>query len=514
MENNNPNNQKEQSVEKVFLQEAPFPACLISEKLFIRRANKAFLGLVGYGMEEISGEDIGFLFFKGRETDDFLTSLKTGQLTSGSVITLKNKKGRPVIIGVLAWSVSGEKSEQGGFGLIFIQPDFLESFEFEIKSKITELEKDTRNLNETRMALINILEDADEDRRKAEMERDKTLRIINNLADGLIFIEDGTTVIINPTAKNFFQTTEKEVLGKSLKDLSSHPTIRMLVEMLDIEKPPFLRKELSMGVSLKLEVSAILLGLDNKNTIIILHDITRENFIERMKTEFVSIAAHQLRTPLSAIKWILKMFLDGDMGEITETQTQFLRKTYDSNERMINLVNDLLNVTKIEEGRFLQKIQKYDMADILVEAVGTFKELAEKKGLSFSYDLPSKSLPKINVDKEKIILAIQNIIENAVFYTKFGKIKIMTDYLSPQNEFMIRVQDTGIGIPEDQKVRIFSRFFRGSTALKTETEGSGLGLFIAKNIIEAHGGKVWFDSEEGKGTTFYLTLTTVPKEKI
>lgn len=247
--------------------------------------------------------------------------------------------------------------------------------------------------------------------------------------------------------------------------------------------------------------------------------LNREKLMERMKTEFVSIAAHQLRTPLSANKWILRMFLDGDMGKFSETQSQFLKKTYDSNERMINLVNDLLNVTRIEEGRFLQKTQKVDVVELLQEAVEPFRSLAENKGLKFQLTLPDQKHPDIYVDKEKIILAIQNLLENAVHYTQEGKVAVLADYLPREKEFLIKVQDTGIGIPKDQKFRVFSRFFRSTSALKTETEGTGLGLFIAKNIIEAHGGKIWFESEERKGSAFFFTLPSANhnnknKEKI
>lgn len=506
MENSNVQNNIEEITSEKIIDALPFSICITSKVFSILLANKSFLNLVGYAIPEILGENIDFLFSDKIVFDELRMRLKSESLVNENGVLIKNKKGQFILSSIVVSPIFFKKTESDHYIFVFFRPDYFQKIQTDIQSRLQELEQNTKSLDQTRMALINILEDADEDRRKAKAERDKTLSIIANLADGLMTIESNVVTLINPVAKDFFSTTDKEVLGKSIDQLVAHPTMRFLFEVLENEKPPFLRKELSMGASLKLEVSAILFGEEKNNIVIILHDITRENFIERMKTEFVSIAAHQLRTPLSAVKWILKMFLDGDMGHITEIQTQFLQKTYDSNERMINLVNDLLNVTKIEERRFLQKIQKHYLADILLEAVGTLKELAEKKGLFFGFTLPSKKLPKINADKEKIILAIHNIIENAVFYTKFGKINILTDYLSPQNEFMVRVQDTGIGIPENQKVRIFSRFFRGSNALKTETEGTGLGLFIAKNIIEAHNGKIWFDSEEGKGTTFYFTI--------
>ncbi|MDD5433213.1 MAG: ATP-binding protein [Candidatus Pacebacteria bacterium] len=517
MENQNQEKLNKPESHKCFLGFYPIPTCRVSSAFNILEASQSFLQMAGYDITEILGENIDFLF-----TDKFAFDALSGQLKSqgeirGFNIKLKNKKGQLIIAQLLAKKIADNQKESQGQGYIFSFLDITlsQALGQSIQLKIEQLEQDTKDLKDTRMALINILEDVDDERKKAEIERDKTIAIINNFADGLMIIENDKVVLINPKAKDFFQTTDKETVGKSLKELVSHPTLRDLVDMVEQEKSAFLRKELSLGVSLMLEVSVVFINSpqEYKRKIIILHDITRENFVERMKTEFVSIAAHQLRTPLSAIKWILKMFLDGDMGELTETQAQFLEKTYESNERMINLVNDLLSVTKIEEGRFLQKMQKQDMADVILEAVSPLKETAQKKSLILNFTLPSKRLPKVLVDKEKIILAIQNIVENAIDYTKFGKINVITDYIPPQNEFMVRVQDTGIGIPENQKVRIFSKFFRGVTALKTETEGTGLGLFIAKNIIEAHSGKIWFDSEEGKGTTFYFTLPVDGKIK-
>ncbi len=378
------------------------------------------------------------------------------------------------------------------------------------ENEFEELKQRTKELEESKKALLNILEDVEEERQKTEDEKNKTEAIIKNFTDGLLLLEEDNIIIFNPKAEEIFGLKEEGIKGRSIWSLEENERVAPLLSLLKEERAKLFRKELFLEEGLVVEVSTVdvLKEGGRAGVIVILHDITREKFIERMKTEFVSIAAHQLRTPLSAVKWILKMFLDGDIGEITETQSQFLQKTYDSNERMINLVNDLLNVARIEEGRFLQKMQQYDLLDIILEVVKNSKDMAEKKGLFFKYTLPSKDLPKVNVDKEKILMAIQNIIENAIFYTKIGGINLSIEYLDQKNVFRIKIQDTGIGIPEDQKVRIFSRFFRGGTALKTETEGSGLGLFIAKNIIEAHGGKIWFDSKEDQGTSFYFTLPT------
>jgi len=226
-----------------------------------------------------------------------------------------------------------------------------------------------------------------------------------------------------------------------------------------------------------------------------------------MKTEFVSLAAHQLRTPLSAIKWALRMLLDGDLGKITDEQRDFVEKTYQSNERMIGLINDLLDVTRIEEGRYLYKPTLESIENLIQFVVNAYKEEMERKNLELDFKKPEKKLPRAVVDVEKIRLVVENLLDNAVRYTPpGGRVTISLRYVEKEKEIEFSIKDTGAGIPKDQQARVFTKFFRGVNVMRMETEGSGLGLFIAKNIIEAHGGKIWFESEEGKGTTFYFTL--------
>jgi signal transduction histidine kinase len=201
------------------------------------------------------------------------------------------------------------------------------------------------------------------------------------------------------------------------------------------------------------------------------------------------------------------MLLDKDLGEITKEQREFIEKTYKSNERMIILINDLLNVTRIEEGRFLYKPVLARIEDVVQFVVNSRKEAIKKKKIKFKLKKPKKKIPLVKIDVEKIRLAIENFLENAIRYTPAGgKVTISLNYDKKKKEAEFKIEDTGIGIPENQKERVFTKFFRAANAVRTETEGSGLGLYIAKNIIEAHGGKIWFKSKEGKGTTFFFTL--------
>ncbi|MFC1625269.1 sensor histidine kinase [Patescibacteria group bacterium] len=230
----------------------------------------------------------------------------------------------------------------------------------------------------------------------------------------------------------------------------------------------------------------------------------RELLVAKLKTEFISIAAHQLRTPLSSVKWILKMALDGDMGALSIEQSKFFKQGYTANERMIHLVNDLLDVSRMEEGRFGFEFSEADFHEFVIGIVNSFGGLATIKNIKLSYHLPNNPIILV-FDEARLGMALSNLVDNAIHYTNSNG-QISVSVVEKKNFIEVSVKDTGIGIPEKQKHRAFSKFFRADNVVKMQTEGTGLGLYLTKNIIEKHGGKIWFESEEGKGTTFYFTL--------
>ncbi|MFA5169416.1 MAG: ATP-binding protein [Candidatus Paceibacterota bacterium] len=367
-------------------------------------------------------------------------------------------------------------------------------------------------LRRVRVALLNILEDTEESRKEAVNERNKTMAIIENLTDGILLLNRNYEVeIISPPVVDFLRREKEEVIGKNAFEFFSGEDFKPFRDYLvDEEKKKIknlFRQEISIGDRLDLEVTTVFLKTEaeERGVLIIFHDVTRDKLVERMKTEFVSISAHQLRTPLSAIKWTLRMVLDGDTGALNSEQKDLLEKTYVSNERMIALINDLLNVSRIEEGRFLYKQEPGQLEEVVKIVVDSSQELLKMKKISLSMDFPQEKLPLINIDKEKMELAIQNLLENAAKYTpEGGSIHISIE--KHEAEVVFKIKDTGVGIPESEHERIFTKFFRGDNVIKMETEGSGLGLYTTRNIIDAHRGKIWFESKEGKGTTFYFSL--------
>lgn len=390
-------------------------------------------------------------------------------------------------------------------------PEICESLVREAKWKDEEFRK-------IRSAFLNILEDTESARQEAVREKSKTLAIINNLTNGVLVLDEFNQIeMVNPLVESFFKQNQNELLRKNIfqissSDFSLEPFFQALKDGKKNKIKYILRKEIVLGGKISLEVSAVPLEAanDNKKTLIILHDVSRDKLIETMKTEFVSIAAHQLRTPLSAIKWTLRMLLDGDIGELTAEQKELLEKTYESNERMISLINDLLNVTRIEEGRFLYKPVPSQLEDLVEVAVRNADDLLKIKKIKLEFQKPEEILPKILADQEKIGLVIQNLLENAIKYTpEGGEIKIFLS--QKKKQLVFEIKDSGVGIPLDQQNRIFTKFFRGSNVMRMETDGSGLGLYTAKNIVEAHKGKIWFDSKEGRGTSFYFSLPVSEK---
>ena len=223
------------------------------------------------------------------------------------------------------------------------------------------------------------------------------------------------------------------------------------------------------------------------------------------KLDFFSFVGHQLKGPLSTMKLSLEMLLNGDFGKISKEQKDIIEKTLKKNKVLISIIKDLLDIAKIETEEYSSHWKLVDIKDLVESVVNVAKEEIQKKKIKLEIKKNKIKHSKTMLDKERMFLAIQNIVDNAVKYTPVGG-KVNISFNDGQNEIEIKIQDSGIGIPKYQKDKLFSKFFRGSNAKKIESSGSGLGLFIAKHIIEAHNGKISFISEENKGTTFTVAL--------
>ncbi len=348
-----------------------------------------------------------------------------------------------------------------------------------------------------------------------EGEAETTLTIIDYFTDGVLVFNVGNKVcLINPQAEKILDIPRKEALGKSILRLTEFPRANPLVSLLGGGIKEVFKRELKIGSNSIVEITSVIMKRRGSRvgTLVVLHDVSREKLVDRMKTEFVTLAAHQLRTPTSAIKWSLKMVLDGDLGEVNKKQEELLEKAYQTNNKVISLMSDLLNIAEIEEGRFLSEMELGDVEEVIGSSLELFERQIEAKSLAVRVEKLDKILPQVMMDENKIKIATKNLLENAVNYTgERGKITVLLGKSKDGEEVQVEIRDNGMGIPEDQQERVFTKFFRAPNARKTETEGTGLGLYITKNIVEAHGGRIWFRSKEGKGTSFYFTLPVKKK---
>jgi signal transduction histidine kinase len=228
--------------------------------------------------------------------------------------------------------------------------------------------------------------------------------------------------------------------------------------------------------------------------------------LDHAKSEFVSIAAHQLRTPLSALKWAQQMLLDGEAGQISESQRLLLTQSQESVRRMVTLVNDLLAADHLEYGKVSYAMAPACPEELLAACALELKPMADEHHITLVIELPKKSV--VTIDAERVKEAFLNLLNNAIKYSPDGgTVTIRANY--GMGKVVLSIADTGIGIPEGDRDRLFEKFVRMENAKKVDANGSGLGLFIVKKVIDAHGGKIWFQSEEGKGTTFSIELPAV-----
>lgn len=348
-------------------------------------------------------------------------------------------------------------------------------------------------------------------------ERNKTLAMLNSLSDGLVMYDlENRITAFNPRAEELLWIQSSLVLGKTPAQLApeSNPMLKNLKNISSLTLGDFESRELQITEPQRVSFMITHLPVrDSRQRKIgsmrVLHDITAEKETEEMKSNFISVASHQLRTPLSGIKWSLAMLEDRDLGSLTDKQAELIQKTALINDRLINLINDLLDTSRIEEGRFGYEFKKIDLHALVEEVVESFgARAARDKDVSLVIVKPKQKLPMISVDAKKLKMAIFNIIDNALKYTIKGVIRI--SFHSGTSSLILEVEDQGIGIPKDQQKFVFTKFFRARNAVLLQTEGSGLGLWIANEIAKRHNARVVFESRENEGSAFSVQFPIAP----
>lgn len=230
--------------------------------------------------------------------------------------------------------------------------------------------------------------------------------------------------------------------------------------------------------------------------------------LDKAKDEFISMASHQLRTPLTAVRGYTSMVMDGDFGKVSKEQNETLKQAFDAATRMGRLVDDLLNVSRIQSGKFRIERTPVDLNEILPQEVALLETTASSKAVAVAYHPPAKPVPALSIDEGKTRQALMNLMDNAIYYSSTasdgGKVNA---YLESDDKFVsFRVVDNGIGVPKDQQAKLFKKFYRAPNAQKTRPDGTGLGLFLVGKVVQGQGGEIIFESAEGKGSTFGFKL--------
>ncbi len=382
------------------------------------------------------------------------------------------------------------------------------------------LEQKINDLSQTEGAMINILEDSRELEEILEKERDSIKTVISSMGEGLIVIDkDYKVIFLNPIAEKVLETSLAEAKGRNIKTIA--PVYKGDQRLKDEELPAFKMFQTGEAVKIELEdnfyyqlasgkkipitlVDAPLKDNGITGAVIVFRDITEEKKLEEAKSNFLSVASHQLRTPLTAIRWYAEMLSAGDAGKLKKQQKEFVGEIYGSVLKMIEMINTFLVLSRIESGRTKNEPIEINLAKFTEEIIHDFKPLIEGKNLKVQLAVDD-NLPIVVSDKIMLRQVIANLLSNGINYAN-NKGEILMGIKAKGKEIIYSVKDNGIGIPENQKDKIFERFFRAGNAQLKVPSGTGLGLSLVKQVVELWKGKIWFESQEGKGTIFYFTI--------
>jgi two-component system sensor histidine kinase VicK len=359
-------------------------------------------------------------------------------------------------------------------------------------------------------------------KRDLESEKDRMQAVFSSVVDGIVVINNNHQIILlNRAAEEFLGISEINAIGRDFKEVLKiyknneivpnefcpvHQTLltgnKVVTEMND-------NFQIMNSSEQKIPVNIASSPLKRDQVIngaaVIVRDISSEKRLDESKSNFISTASHQLRTPLTAIRWFTEMLTDGEAGEVNPGQKKFLDRIYEGVNRMLNLISLLLQLARVEAGKVMVEPTEVDFLDISKGLVLSLKAYLDKKSQRVDIFSEPKILPIIPMDYEIVWEVIQNLVSNAIRYSPVNG--IITINIIQKGEFLeYSVKDDGIGIPKEQQPRIFEKFFRAGNAVQAVPEGSGLGLSLSKLLVEDWGGRIWFESQKDKGATFFFTV--------
>ncbi len=347
--------------------------------------------------------------------------------------------------------------------------------------------------------------------KEIENQRDEFQSILSSMAEGIVVLDATNRIVsLNPASERLFGRPSEELVGNDIKaylDLSKSEITDILVHQADGDVQPVRKKIDERVFSINLQSVK---GQEGQlgRVVCAIRDITELDRVDQMKTEFVSMVSHELRTPLTSIKGYVDMVLDGEAGEINEEQTNYLEVARASTDRLITLVNELLDVSRIEAGGIELRLRTIVLQDMVRSVAVSLRTQIEKNKIVLKLDMPRKSI-RVYADSNRVTEVLTNLLSNACNYSPVGaSITVKTRIVDGQAQ--VDVTDTGIGIsPEDQD-KIFAKFYRVDNSMTKQVSGTGLGLSVARSLVEMQGGRIWLKSKLNKGSTFSFTIPLAP----
>lgn len=344
-----------------------------------------------------------------------------------------------------------------------------------------------------------------------------------SIGDGAISTDEfGRITRVNPAAQQLLGYKEDELVGtwfpKKITavtfddtpvNLIDRPITKAFLTGKPISDKLYYRRKNGQKIPVAINVSPILVKGKPLGAIEVFRDITLEQEVDRMKSEFISLASHQLRTPLSAIKTYTHMLHDGYMGELNEAQKNSLNTVIGASNRMNELISTLLNITRMESGTIAVTPKTARLDQLAEEVVKELALMASSKAIKLSVTVTPKTGITVTTDQLILKEVLTNLVSNAIKYTP-EKGKVSVRLRLQKDNAIVTVKDSGWGIPKFSQDQIFSKFFRAHNIVKRETTGTGLGLYLVKGLIDALGGTIWFKSKEGEGTSFFISLPLQP----
>ncbi len=349
--------------------------------------------------------------------------------------------------------------------------------------------------------------------KKIADEKEKIDTIIHHMADGLVVIgTDGKIMMANPTAQSLLGITNQDI-NKPLKEAVRDEHLLTLAKNISPESDASVEKDIELlgpneDTKRVLRTSSAVIEDPNGRTVgmvTILNDVTRQKEVQKMKDDFLASVTHELRTPLIAIEKSVALILNKEAGEVSEPQNQFLTIAQRNLKRLTLLINDLLDLSKLEAGKMSMKKEMISVDRIVKDPVETFKTWADSKGINMDYKINCQNT-QINADPNRIIQVLNNLLSNALKFTLSGGSIFVEAHVNTENLLEVSVKDTGVGVSKENLDKIFDKFYQVGQKVHSDSSGTGIGLSIAREIIKMHDGKIWVESQEGKGTKFTFTL--------